>query len=284
MRYAGPLLTRAAYDTLQAALRAGGAPVSCTLDLGRTSDTVHVATDAWTWRGVRYPWPARCRERTVYRWTGESFEPVARFGASLVKLVPTGWGPPTFEIDGVKMLPTAKVSPYDDARDKVALVAPAGGRVLDTCAGLGYFAHWCLQGGAREVRSFERSADVLWLREHNPWSPHQDPRLTLRLDDVARAVESLPEASFDAVLHDPPRFALAGELYARVFYEHLARLLVPGGRLFHYVGTPNRLTTGRDVPGEVTRRLQQAGFRTRPALDGVLATRGRPGGARAVRP
>lgn len=284
MRYAGPLLTRAACDTLQAALRAGAVSVPCSLDLGRTSDAVLVDPDAWTWRGVRYPWPTRCRERTVYHWNGESFEPVARFGEALVKLVPTEWGAPTFEIDGVKMLPTAKVSPYDDARDKVALVEPAGRRVLDTCAGLGYFAHWCLQGGAREVLSFERSPDVMWLRECNPWSPGAGPRLVLRLGDVAREIESLPDGSFEAALHDPPRFALAGELYAEAFYRQLARVLVPGGRLFHYVGTPNRLTTGRDVPGEVARRLQRAGFSVRPELDGIFAMRGRASQRRAVRP
>jgi predicted methyltransferase len=265
-------------------MRAGGATVPCSLDLGRSVDAVTVDADSWTWRGARYPLPAVCRDRTVYRWAGTAFEPVARFGESLVKLVPTEWGAPTFEIDGVKMLPTAQVSPYEDARDKVALVEPGGRRVLDTCGGLGYFASWCLQGGASEVTSWERSPDVLWLRDYNPWSPAADPRLNLRLGDVSREVESLADASFDAVLHDPPRFALAGELYGQAFYDQLARVLTPGGRLFHYVGTPNRLTTGRDVPGEVTRRLQRAGFRTRPALDGVFATRGRPSAGRPFRP
>jgi predicted methyltransferase len=275
MSYKGPLLTRATWDLLHAALGAGEIELQCSLDLGRSLDAVQVDADAWTWRGTRYPWCAPCRERTVQHWTGTSFEAVARFGESLFKLVPTEWGPPTFEIDGVKMLPTAQVSPYEDARAKVALVEPAGKRVLDTCGGLGYFASWCLQGGAREVHSWERSADVLWLRDHNPWSPGDDPRLTLRPGDVGREIGLLPDGSFEAVLHDPPRFALAGELYSQAFYDQLARVLVPGGRLFHYVGRPNRLTSGRDVPAEVTRRLQRAGFRTRPALDGVFATRGR---------
>ena len=33
------------------------------------------------------------------------------------------------------------------------------------------------------------------------------------------------------------------------------------------------LTSGRDVPREVARRLTQAGFKAEPALDGVFATR-----------
>ena len=70
-------------------------------------------------------------------------------------------------------------------------------------------------------------------------------------------------------LHDPPRFGIAGELYARSFYAQLAAMLRPGGTLFHYPSS--QLTTGRDVPGEVLRRLQRSGFQAHRALDGVLA-------------
>ena len=72
-----------------------------------------------------------------------------------MKLVPTEWGPPTFEIDGIKICSTAQVSPYEDARRKVELIRPAGKVILDTCGGLGYFAAWCLQGEAAQVLSFE---------------------------------------------------------------------------------------------------------------------------------
>jgi predicted methyltransferase len=74
-------------------------------------------------------------------------------------------------------------------------------------------------------------------------------------------------------LHDPPRFGIAGELYSLAFYRQLARVLRRGCRLFHYTGSPIRLTSGRDVPREVTRRLQEAGFKAQLALDGVLAIR-----------
>ena len=50
-------------------------------------------------------------------------------------------------------------------------------------------------------------------------------------------------------------------------------MLRRGGRLFHYTGTPNALTSGRDVPREVAKRLEKAGFKAEPALDGVLAIR-----------
>jgi hypothetical protein len=162
---------------------------------------------------------------------------------------------------------------------KVALVRPLGARVLDTCGGLGYFAAGCLAAGAAQVRSFEVNPDVLWLRERNPWSPEgpgsgiDRSRLVLEEGDIAARIAGLPDGSFDAVLHDPPRFALAGELYSLAFYRELARLLRRGGRLFHYTGAPNARSRGRDLPGEVSRRLGEAGFRTRRSLDGVLGTR-----------
>jgi predicted methyltransferase len=268
-----PLLTAAVDAQLRATAGKGADRVDCSLDLGRSTTTVEVAPDGWTWQGRRYPFLDKARERTVYYWAGESFEPVSRYTTALVKLVPTDWGPPTFEIDGIKMLPTAKVSPVGDAERKVALVEPRGKVVLDTCGGLGYFAAACLAQGASRILSFEKNPDVLWLRSLNPWSPADDARLELRQADVVAEIAALPDASVDAILHDPPRFGIAGELYALAFYRELARVLKRKGRLFHYTGTPNRLTTGRDLPREVTGRLQRAGFAAAPEADGVLAVR-----------
>jgi uncharacterized protein len=109
--------------------------------------------------------------------------------------------------------------------------------------------------------SFEKNPDVIWLRSLNPWSPQADPRIDA---DAGRHrgghCVDCPLQSFDAVLHDPPRFGIAGELYSQAFYDQLARVLKRRGRLFHYTGTPNKLTSGRDVPAEVAKRLQNAGF------------------------
>jgi len=119
---------------------------------------------------------------------------------------------------------------------------------------------------------------VLWLRTLNPWSPDPDAatsggRLSLTQGDVSEQIETLESRSVDAILHDPPRFGIAGELYSQVFYDQLARVIRPGGRMFHYTGAPNKLTSGRDVPREVARRLEKAGFKTELALDGVLAVK-----------
>ena len=276
--YAGPLLTRDTAAALRAAHDRGEGDWDGSLDLGRSTGRARLDEEAWHWRGLAYPYPGTLKERTVYWWDGEAFAPVSRFSGSLIKLVPTEWGVPTFEIDGIKMLPTSKASPLEDARRKVALVQPRGKVVLDTCGGLGYFAACCLEAGAARIQSFEKNADVLWLRTINPWSP--DPaatssggRLALAHADATEAVATVADASVDALLHDPPRFGIAGELYSLAFYGELARVLRRGGRLFHYTGSPNRLTSGRDVPREVARRLTQAGFKAEPALDGVFATR-----------
>lgn len=277
-QYSGPLLTRPLAEALLAARESGLDTWTGSLDLGRSSGDAQLHTDAWEWRGQRYPWPGKLKDRTIHFWDGDEFASVSRYSGALIKLVPTEWGAPTFEIDGIKMLPTSKASPVDDARRKVALVQPQGRTVLDTCGGLGYFAACCLDAGAARIDSFEKNEDVLWLRTLNPWSPDPEAdtsggRLRLTHADVSQAIADIPDASVDAVLHDPPRFGIAGELYSQAFYDQLARVMRRGGRLFHYTGTPNTLTSGRDVPGEVLKRLQKSGFKAERALDGVLAAR-----------
>jgi len=276
--YTGPLLTRETADALQSARDRAAPSWSGSLDLGRSEVEVRLEADAWFLGQAHWPYPGKLKDRTLYYWDGEAFAQISRYAGSLIKLVPTGWGAPTFEIDGIKMLPTSKLSPFEDARRKVALVEPRGKAVLDTCGGLGYFAACCLEAGVGRIQSFEKNADVLWLRTLNPWSPDPDSAaagggLHLQHGDVSQAIAALPDAAFDALLHDPPRFGIAGELYSQAFYDQLARVLRKSGKLFHYTGAPNRLTSGRDVPREVARRLEKAGFKADLALDGVLAVR-----------
>jgi predicted methyltransferase len=274
-----PLITLDVHEKLQAAARIQAVTVECSLDLNRSTTTVSVDASGWSCAGSeqRFPYLQTCKDRTIYHWTNAAFQPISRFTASLIKLVPTQWGPPTFEIDGIKMLPTAHVSPYADAQRKVALIQPRGKVVLDTCGGLGYFAAWCLRGEAKQIISYEKNPDVIWLRSLNPWSPEgsgtSNERLLLTQADVAEQIATLPRESVDAVLHDPPRFGIAGELYSQVFYDELARVLKRKGKMFHYTGTPNKLTSGRDVPKEVANRLRHAGFATGFNGDGVVAVK-----------
>jgi len=258
---------------MQGARRAGNANLECSLDLQRSETSVAIEADGWMWSGQRYPYLQECKERTIYHWRDGGFEPIARYTSSLIKLVPTDWGPPTFEIDGIKMLPTARVSPYADAEAKVKLIRPRGKVVLDTCGGLGYFAAWCLHGQAERILSYEKNLDVIWLRGLNPWSPPSGAGLTLTHADISEAIATLPSSSVDAVLHDPPRFAIAGELYSQSFYNQLSRVMRERGRLFHYTGSPNKISAGRDVALEVTNRLRRAGFTVDREGDGLLAVK-----------
>jgi predicted methyltransferase len=269
----GPLLTLTVHEAIRAAYGAGLKELECSLDLDRSRTTVTLGAETWDWQGGHYPYLETCKDRTIYYWTGDGFAPVSRYSSALIKLVPTEWGTPTFEIDGIKMLVSEKISPWTDAERKVDLVQPRGKRVLDTCGGLGYFAEWCLRGKAEQVRSFEKNPDVLWLRGINPWSPQASPELTLTQGDVVERIAEIESGSVDAILHDPPRFGIAGELYSQAFYAQLARVIRRKGRLFHYTGSPNKLTSGRDVPNEVANRLKQAGFATVIEGDGVLATK-----------
>lgn len=270
----GPLLTLKVHEQLRRALRARADEVACSLDLDRSITHVEIEETGWTWQGQRYPYLEKCKERTIYHWRDGEFAPVSRYTSSLIKLVPTPWGPPTFEIDGIKMLVSEKLSPYEDAKAKVALIEPRGKVVLDTCGGLGYFAVWCLAERAARILSFEKNPDVIWLRSLNPWSPREDDVLTLTQGDVTERIAEIASASVDAILHDPPRFGIAGELYSQSFYDQLARVLKRGGRMFHYTGTPNKLATGRDMPNEVAKRLERSGFKTKLHGDGVLAIKG----------
>ena len=258
---------------MRAALQNGSRMLECSLDLSRSTVAVELDADSWQWRNTRFPYLESCNDRTIYAWTDDGFQPVSRYTQSLIKLVPTHWGPPTFEIDGIKMLPSAQLSPYDDAKQKVAFIQPRGKVILDTCGGLGYFAACCLAGGAKHVLSFEKNPDVIWLRSINPWSPQPDGVLSLANADITERIILLHNESVDAILHDPPRFGIAGELYSQLFYDQLARVMRRKGLLFHYTGSPNKLTSGRDVPNEVAKRLRTAGFRTELRGDGVFGVK-----------
>lgn len=268
-----PLLTSKEIEQMFISRDSRSVALECSLDLQLTTSTVEIGPLDWAWNGRRFPYPVRFKDRTIYHWAEGAFQPAARFASSLIKLVPTEWGAPTFEIDGIKMLPSAKISPFEDARTKVALIQPKGKIILDTCGGLGYFGAWCIRGGAKQIRSYEVNSGVLWLRGINPWSPAAAAPLTVVHEDVTRAIVTLAAGSVDAILHDPPRFGIAGELYSLEFYEQLARALRRRGRLFHYTGTPNKMTSGRDVPSEVARRLRTAGFETDKIGDGILAVK-----------
>ncbi len=167
----------------------------------------------------------------------------------------------TIEIDGVRMHRTAGVTPLQSAREMVSLLAlKPGEKVLDVCTGLGYTAIEEAGAGA-QVTTIEVDEQVLALARQNPASGKlfEKNKIKIISGDASELIRSLPANSLDAVLHDPPRFSFAGELYSGAFYAELFRVLKPGGRLFHYTGRPGE-KSGRSFTKGVKQRLEAAGF------------------------
>lgn len=176
------------------------------------------------------------------------------------KLVPTDQAP-LLEISGVKMHISKGINPFESAGQMAAQVVKKGDRVLDTCSGLGYAATAALNLGAREVISVEMSETVMALRKKNPWSQRiYGPDIQLVHADIDEYIRKLATGSFDSVIHDPPRFSLAGALYGRRFYQEIYRVLKRRGRLFHYTGNPQLVKRGSGFMDQAAQRLRSAGF------------------------
>jgi predicted methyltransferase len=201
------------------------------------------------------------RDKAVFFPLGGQIFQVAISDGHFYKLVPTDRAP-TLEVDGVRMHRTVGVTPDVDARVKLEALGVHGGRVLDTCTGLGYTALACLEAGGDLVVSVELRPEVLRIAGVNPWSRglFSDGRVHLLLGDAYHAVEAFPVGFFDFVIHDPPRFSHAGHLYGGEFYTRLFRVLREGGKVFHYTGEPGSRYRRVDLRRGVMRRLRQAGF------------------------
>lgn len=181
-------------------------------------------------------------------------------GDGYYKLVPTDRAP-LLEISGVKMHISKGTDPFESAGEMAAQAVKRGDRVLDTCSGLGYAALTALKLGAREVVSVERSGTVMALRRKNPWSQGLFGGDALLVHaDIDQYIRELAAESFDSVIHDPPRFSLAGELYGEGFYRELHRVLKRRGALFHYTGNPHRVKRGTSFIDQAAKRLKSAGF------------------------
>ena len=172
---------------------------------------------------------------------------------------------------------TKDINPYEDTLNKInAVKVKKGEKVLDTCMGLGYTAIEAYRRGA-EVITIEKNPNVLELAKINPYSEELfKGGIKIILGDAYDVIKTFKDEEFDVVIHDPPRFSLAGHLYSEEFYKEIFRVLKPGGRLFHYVGNPGKKYRGKDLQKGVMERLRKVGFinvkRVEEAL-GVVAVK-----------
>lgn len=248
-----------------AALDRGAASVDLSVDLNLSSGTFSLGEDALILNadhrlGRAELHEIEAKERGVFLLADGELELLEVRDEGYYKLVPTDLAP-VLEISGVKMHISKGINPFESAGQMAAQVVKKGDRVLDTCGGLGYAASAALNLGAREVVSVELSATVMALREKNPWSQRIfGANITLVHADIDAYIRDLPAESFDAVIHDPPRFSLAGELYGERFYRELCRVLKRRGALFHYTGNPHLLRRGTGFIDNAAQRLRGVGF------------------------
>ena len=177
-------------------------------------------------------------------------------------------------IAGFTMHRIVDTDPMQDTQKKVATIVPIVGNVLDTATGLGYTAIAAART-AQHVVTIELDPGAQQVARLNPWSRElfDNPKIEQIMGDAFEVVPTFVDASFDRIIHDPPVFSLAGELYSGVFYQQLFRVLKKGGRLFHYIGDLNSKSSGTVSKG-VLRRLHEAGFTRvvrRPEVYGIVA-------------
>ena len=197
----------------------------------------------------------------------------SEFSGRVYGLMPTD-SAPTMLISGIPMHRIKDTNPHQDTLNKIKAVAPVKGEVLDTTTGLGYTAIEAAKT-ARRVTTIEIDPTAQEIARLNPWSRDlfNNPKIKQMIGDAFDEIERFDGESFSTIVHDPPMFSLAGDLYALAFYQQAFRVLKPNGRVFHYIGDPESKSGARVTAG-VIRRLQEAGFKRvmrAPRAFGVVA-------------
>ncbi len=206
-------------------------------------------------------------QRTIWKLDGTEWtkwEYFDQLSGRYYKMIFTGAGkPPTIEISGIKMHATLAGDPSVDTRRKLESLRKIRGTVLDTSLGLGYTAIAASEyENVDRVVVCERDPVMMQFCRENPWSQKIFTSLFIHpiLIPSQDFIRTVPDRYFDIVIHDPPRFALAPEVYTENFYQDLFRVLRPGGKLYHYTGDPNRRTRRHSLADQSARLLKRVGF------------------------
>ena len=157
---------------------------------------------------------------------------------------------------------TKSMTPMEDTKRKIGSISPINGNVLDTCMGLGYTAI-AASKSADFVFTCERDENVIEVAKHNPWSQElfNNKKISIMKTDIFDEIKIFKSNMFDMIIHDPPRLSLSTLLYSLDFYSQLFRVLKKGGKMYHYTGSPGSKNRNVNLPGNVSKRLKQAGFR-----------------------
>ena len=274
------ILTHREAAALLRAIEAGEPTTSASLDLGLSTVDLEVSPSGAVIGGSAIGIPALKKiakdDRKCFEIVDGEPVPISVFSETtnwVRTLCPTS-GAPTTLVAGFPMHRVKGTDPIADTKQKIRALGRARGRVLDTATGLGYTAIE-LAKAAIQVVTVELDPAAIDIARRNPWSRglFERPNIRIVTGDVFEAVDEFADSHFDAVLHDPPTLALAGELYSGEFYRKLHRVLRHGGKLFHYIGDPDS-AVGASTTRGVMRRLGDAGFREikrQPRAFGVSA-------------
>ncbi len=268
---------------LLAAQKRGETDATLSLDLNLSTVTVTLDADGvqlqpgerLTWEDVAF---INEDENSCFHLTPESINKIQVFSPEtnrLYTLYPTA-SAPTMLISGIPMHRIKESDPHRDTLAKVQTLRPLTGQVLDTATGLGYTAIEAAKTAAHVV-TLELDPAGLEVARRNPWSQalFGNPKIEQRIGDSGELICDFADSSFDAILHDPPMFGLAGHLYSADFYRELYRVLKPRGRLFHYIANPDS-KQGATITRGVIQRLTAVGFTKvtrRPEAFGVVAAK-----------
>jgi predicted methyltransferase len=214
-----------------------------------------------------------------YHVEGNRLKPIkgfSEFSGRVYGLMPTA-AAPTMLISGIPMHRIKDTDPHQDTLNKIRAIAPIKGDVLDTTTGLGYTAIEAAKT-ARHVTTIEIDPTAQEIARSNPWSQalFSNPVITQIMGDAFDEIGKFAPESFSVIIHDPPMFSLAGDLYSLAFYQQAFRVLKHNGRIFHYIGDPES-KSGARVTAAVIRRLQEAGFKRivrAPRAFGIVASKG----------
>ena len=266
---------------LQQAAKDGRSEAEVSLDLNRTQSTVSLNEyGVQLETGERLPYESIDEvaetENACFLIKDGEIHKAQLFSAEFQRvysLYPTRRAP-TMLLSGIPMHRIKDTNPHQDTINKIKAIAPVKGNVLDTTTGLGYTAIEAAKT-ARHVTTIEIDPMAQEIARLNPWSQalFNNPKITQVIGDAFDEIKGFDAGSFSAIIHDPPMFSLAGDLYSLEFYQQAFRMLKHNGRIFHYIGDPESKTGARVTKG-VLRRLQEAGF-TRvmraPRAFGVVA-------------
>lgn len=268
-------------EPLLAAYKKGLQSVEISPDLGLSTVTVQITAD-----GVLFPsgelvnWhnieKIKKASSNCFMVVDEGIKSIQVFSEDtnrVCSLLPTR-RTPSMLIAGFTMHRIVATDPMEDTLKKITTLTPITGRVLDTATGLGYTAIEAAKT-AEQVITIELDPGAQRIAQLNPWSQalFDNPKIRQVMGDAFEVVPTFADESFSRIVHDPPVFSLAGDLYSGVFYRQLFRVLKRGGRLFHYIGDLNSKSSGTVTRG-VLKRLQEAGFARvvrRPEAYGVVA-------------